>query len=130
MTEVFLVALGGAIGAVLRYTTGLITLRIVGNSRVMTGTVVANSVGCLLAGMLLGWSTAADYSGGGIVLFLTVGILGSYTTFSTFSLELSRLIKESWSKLLSYLFLQLVVAISLCAAGYAVTLWLMGGLHV
>lgn len=128
MTEIFLIAIGGAIGAVLRYTTGLLTLHFAGNSKVLTGTVIANSVGCLLAGILLGWFTAMEHPGDGIALFLTVGILGSYTTFSTFSLELSRLMKESWRRLITYLFLQLVMAITLCGAGYAVTMWLAGGM--
>ena len=126
MTQVLLVALGGAIGAILRYLTGLITIRIAGKSKVLTGTVIANSLGCLLAGTLLGWITAVDHPGDGIVLFLTVGILGSYTTFSTFSLEISRLLKESWGELITYLFLQMVVAIGLAALGYIFTLWIAG----
>jgi fluoride exporter len=129
MTQILLVALGGAIGAVLRYLTGRLTIRVAGKSNVLTGTVIANSLGCLLAGILLGWFTATEHPGDGIALFLTVGILGSYTTFSTFSLEISRLLTESWNKLLTYLFLQVVLAISLCAAGYIVTLWVAGGLN-
>lgn len=129
MTEGFLVALGGAIGAILRYLTGLITIRIVGKSQVMTGTVISNSLGCLLAGILLGWITAVDHPGDGVLLFLTVGILGSYTTFSTFSLEISRLLKESWSELITYLFLQIIVAIGLAVLGYIITLWIAGGVH-
>jgi fluoride exporter len=129
MTQVLLVALGGAIGAILRYLTGLITIRVVGKSMVFTGTVIANSLGCLLAGILLGWFTTTGQPGEGIALFLTVGILGSYTTFSTFSLEISRLLKESWGELITYLCLQVVLAISLCAVGYLVTLWIAGGLN-
>jgi CrcB protein len=129
MIEVLFVALGGAIGAILRYLTGLITIQAVGKSQVLTGTVIANSLGCLLAGVLLGWITAVDHPGDGILLFLTVGILGSYTTFSTFSLEISRLLKESWGELSTYLFLQMVVAIGLAALGYMITLWIAGGVH-
>jgi len=129
MTQVLLVALGGAIGAILRYLTGLITIQAVGKSNVLTGTVIVNSLGCLLAGILLGWITAIDHPGVGIMLFLTVGILGSYTTFSTFSLEISRLLKESWSELITYLFLQMVLAIGLAALGYMITLWIAGGVY-
>jgi fluoride exporter len=129
MTQILLVALGGAIGAILRYLTGLIIIRTVGKSQVLTGTVIANSLGCLLAGILLGWITAVDHPGDGIVLFLTVGILGSYTTFSTFSLEISRLLKESWSELVTYLFLQVIVAIGLAILGYIITLSIAGGWH-
>jgi fluoride exporter len=129
MTQVFLVALGGAIGAILRYFTGRLTIRIAGKSNVLTGTVIANSLGCLLAGILLAWFTASEHPGEGIALFLTVGILGSYTTFSTFSLEVSRLLNESRDELITYLFLQCVLAILFCAAGYMATLWMMGGLN-
>jgi len=129
MIQIFLVAIGGAIGAVLRYLTGRLTIRVAGKSNVLTGTVIANSIGCLLAGILLGWFTASGHPGDGIVLFLTVGILGSYTTFSTFSLEISRLLKESWGELITYLFLQMVLAIGLAALGYMITLWIAGGVY-
>ena len=127
MTHLLLVAIGGAVGATLRYLTGLITIRLFRKSKVLTGTVIANSIGCLIAGIILGVVTANGQLNEEIILFLTVGILGSYTTFSTFSLELSRLINESWSNLLTYLFIQVIVAIFLCVAGYICTLWLMGG---
>lgn len=127
MTHILLVAIGGAVGATLRYLTGLLAIRLFGKSRVLTGTVIANSLGCLIAGIILGVVTANGQLNDEIILFLTVGILGSYTTFSTFSLELSRLINESWSKLVAYLFIQVVVAILLSAAGYLCTLWLMEG---
>ena len=126
MTHLLLVAIGGAVGATLRYLTGLITIRLFRKSKVLTGTVIANSLGCLTAGMILGVVTANGQLNEEIILFLTVGILGSYTTFSTFSLELSRLINESWSKLAAYLFIQVIFAILLCVAGYLSTLWLMG----
>ncbi|MFU8813675.1 MAG: fluoride efflux transporter FluC [Balneolaceae bacterium] len=129
MTQILLVALGGAIGAVCRFLTGLAIHRMAGRSKVLTGTVIANALGCLIAGILLGWFTATEQSGGGMGLFLTVGILGSYTTFSAFSLEVSQLLKESWGELSAYLFLQLVLAILLCAAGYIATLWMLGGLN-
>lgn len=129
MIQVLLVALGGAVGAVMRYLTALATARIIGKSRVLTGTVVANSIGCLLGGILLGWVSVAAHPGENIVLFLSIGILGSYTTFSTFSLELSRLLRKPYSALITYLLLQMVVVIGLAAFGYLMVIWLAGGIY-
>ncbi len=129
MIQVLLVAFGGAIGALMRYLTSLATVRIIGKSRVLTGTVAANSLGCLLAGILLGWVSVVEHPGENIVLFLTIGILGSYTTFSTFSLELSRLLKKPYPELLTYLFLQMVVVIGLAALGYLSAILLAGRIY-
>lgn len=129
MTQFILIAIGGAIGAVLRYLTGLVTIRVMGKSNIATGTVIANCAGCLLAGILLAWYSEVENYNENLSQFLTIGILGSYTTFSTFSLEISRLLKESWGELFTYLFLQLVVAIGLAALGFYITLWIAGGVN-
>lgn len=127
MTQILLIALGGAIGASLRYLTSLTAIRIFKHSNVITSTVISNGIGCLIGGILLGWFTVTESSSENLSLLLTVGILGSYTTFSAFSLELSQLIEESWQKLITYLFLQLVGAFGLAVAGFFIVLHYIGG---
>ena len=85
MYQIFLVALGGALGATVRYGTGVWMLHHWEEPKVL-GTWVVNLVGCLLIGIvapMLGRVGLADE----LQFFLVVGFLGSLTTFSTFTLE-------------------------------------------
>lgn len=93
-----LVALGGAIGAVLRHNLGRLMTHLLGPGAVMSfpwATLVANVLGSLLMGLLAGWfarhggEQAESYR-----LFLGVGVLGGFTTFSSFSLEMMLLIER------------------------------------
>ena len=77
-----LVGLGGALGAMARFGVG----RLVGESFFPWATLAVNVLGGLLMGLLAGWLVAR---GGNeqLRLFLGVGVLGGFTTFSAFSLE-------------------------------------------
>ena len=127
MNHIILIALGGAIGSSLRYMTGLATAHIFEQSKVITGTVISNGIGCLFGGILLGWISESESISESLNLFLTIGLLGSYTTFSAFTLEVTQLIKESWQKLMSYLFLQLMGAFILTAIGFILNIYFLGG---
>jgi fluoride exporter len=119
MINLIAVALGGALGAVMRFGAGLITVKLIGKSNVVTGTVLSNIAGCFLAGIGLAWLTSDTNISTELCLFLTVGILGSLTTFSTFALETFQLLKkESLNQLFGYLFLQLAITFLVTAAGF------------
>lgn len=79
-----IVALGGAIGASLRYLVNVAAVRLVGMS-FPVGTVVVNVLGSLLMGLLV--VILAEKSGTRYAPFLMTGILGGFTTFSAFSLD-------------------------------------------
>lgn len=86
MNIVLAIAAGGAIGAVLRHFVGMISLCLMG-SNFPWGTITVNVLGSLIMGMLityfvLHWNPPQE-----IRAFLTVGLLGAFTTFSTFSLD-------------------------------------------
>jgi CrcB protein len=88
MPPVILVALGGAIGAGFRYQIGGAALRNLGTSYPY-GTLLVNLLGGLLMGILAG-TLARQFTvaeGEPLRLFLGVGVLGGFTTFSAFSLE-------------------------------------------
>ena len=92
------VALGGAIGAVLRYQLGRGMTWWLGPQMVSLfpwATLAANAVGSLAMGLLAGW-LAVRSSGEGeqMRLLLGVGLLGGFTTFSAFSLEMALLIER------------------------------------
>ena len=78
------VALGGAIGATLRWLTGLLTLRVMGQG-FPWGTVTVNVLGSFLMGVLV--VALADRGGLRAAPFLMTGLLGGFTTFSAFSLD-------------------------------------------
>ena len=90
MLNLGLVALGGACGACLRYLCGAAWVAHAGLSRGPWITATINVSGSLAMGLLIGW-LAHRASGGAATdrlrLLLATGVLGGFTTFSSFSLE-------------------------------------------
>ena len=86
MPPIFLVMLGGAIGAGFRYHIGTVALRNLGPGFPF-GTLLVNLLGGLLMGVLAGVIARTPIEGEPLRLFLGVGVLGGFTTFSAFSLE-------------------------------------------
>ena len=80
------VFLGGGIGAALRHGVNLLSVRLFGTS-FPYGTLFENVSGSLLMGMLAAYFAFKGDASQHWRLFLTTGILGGYTTFSAFSLE-------------------------------------------
>jgi CrcB protein len=85
MPNLLLVMLGGAIGAGLRHLAGGVALARLGPG-FPWGTLFVNLAGGLLIGLLTGWFVRAG-ANEAMRLFLAVGVLGGFTTFSAFSLE-------------------------------------------
>ncbi len=86
MNMILAIAAGGAIGSVLRHFVGMITLNFFGPN-FPWGTITVNVIGSFVMGVLvtylaLNWSPSQE-----IRAFLTVGLLGGFTTFSAFSLD-------------------------------------------
>ena len=90
-----LVAAGGAVGAVGRYQLGRAVTHVLGpNTGFPWGTLSANVIGSLAMGLLVGWLTRYGAGGENVRLLLGVGLLGGFTTFSAFSLELVLLMER------------------------------------
>ena len=77
------VALGGAIGAVLRYAISLIPLK----TSFPVLTLITNIIGAIAIGFIAGVTLKRKDVSQNLVLFTKTGICGGFTTFSTFSLE-------------------------------------------
>lgn len=83
MRDVLLVAVGGGVGAAARHVVGLASLRVLGPG-FPYGTMIVNVLGSLLMGLLIEWLARR---GAPLRPLLATGVLGGFTTFSTFSLD-------------------------------------------
>lgn len=86
MEKVFYVGIGGFIGASLRYLTSLVILKCF-KYEFPVATLIINVVGAVLIGLIMYLSLKSNAISLNLKLFLTTGILGGLTTFSTFSFE-------------------------------------------
>ncbi len=84
----FAVALGGALGACLRYALS----RLLEGASFPYAPLLANVSGSLMIGLLFVWVGGRLGTDHPVYVFLVVGILGGFTTFSTFSLDAIRLL--------------------------------------
>ena len=123
------VAIGGAVGAVLRYQLGRAMTVWLGGPAMSIfpwATLAVNALGSLLMGMLAGWLVRHGAVGSGqgseqLRLLLGVGLLGGFTTFSAFSLEMVLLIERGQCALAGlYAILSFALGISALLFGLTV----------
>lgn len=93
MRQVITIFIGGGLGAVARYGLGGAVHRLAG-SRFPYGTLTVNILGCLLIGFVMSFSANRLSVTPTIRLFLTIGLLGGFTTFSSFSYETIELLRD------------------------------------
>ncbi|TCK18297.1 camphor resistance protein CrcB [Thiogranum longum] len=86
MSQVLAIAGGGALGAVLRYWVSTGVYAMAGRG-FPYGTLAVNILGSLLMGFLYIWLLERSLESAGMRAFLLIGLLGAFTTFSTFSIE-------------------------------------------
>jgi len=113
MNMCLLVAVGGAVGSVARYLMASTIQRSVGSAFPL-GTVLVNILGCFLIGLLYVWLVARHDPREDLRGLLMVGVMGGFTTFSSFSLETVTLMMNG-----SYASATMNVVVSLvaCLAG-------------
>ena len=87
MSNFFLVALGGSIGASTRFVFYLISKNLLSTSNLFINTLIVNIIGSFLIGYLVVLLENKSLSQDFIKYFFIIGVLGSFTTFSAFSLE-------------------------------------------
>ena len=92
--ELLLVGTGGFIGSVGRYVLSGLTYRLLPATVMPVGTMFVNVLGCGVIGFLGGMMDARQLMGPGLRLFLFLGVLGGFTTFSTFGYETLALARD------------------------------------
>ena len=115
MIPLLLVFVGGGAGAVARYGAGAAWLRWMGPAHPWAATLAINTLGGLLMGVLI--ATLAARAGGGdrLRLLLGVGVLGGFTTFSTFSLEMTAmLLRRAYALAAGYALASMVLSTAAC----------------
>lgn len=117
LKNILAVGAGSFIGGCARYLISL-AMKSVGKG-FPWGTLLVNLLGCLLIGLFWGFFSKTSNTGNTWSLFLTVGLCGGFTTFSTFSKEaLTMLQCGNYLSFTSYIAISVIAGISLVAAGY------------
>jgi fluoride exporter len=94
MRNVLAVGAGGFLGSILRYVLGGWLARMKAGWSFPIETLVINVLGCLVIGLLAGLSESRGLFSGTTRAFLFIGVLGGFTTFSTFGYETFQLLRD------------------------------------
>ena len=127
MDRVVLVAIGGGIGSVLRYLTSGVAARWLGLD-FPYGTLIVNVVGSLLIGLVqaLAEKSTATVLPEPARLFLSVGVMGGFTTYSAFSYETIRLVElDAFGRALVNVVVTTLVCLGVCVLGLVAGRYIM-----
>jgi fluoride exporter len=117
LISLLVVALGGAVGSVLRYLVGAALLR-PGVPALPWGTFTVNVTGSLALGFLARYF-GPPHGSPALFLALTVGLCGGYTTFSTFTLDMLTMVERgAASRALLYALTSVVASYAALVLGY------------
>lgn len=95
MLKLLLVGCGGFAGSVLRYLVSGWVHQLVDRPGFPWGTLAVNVLGCFAIGLASGLAESRQILSAETRLFLLIGVLGGFTTFSTFGYETTSLLAES-----------------------------------
>ncbi len=122
MIKVLIVGLGGFLGSASRYLVSELSAKFSNNHWFPLGTFTVNVIGCLLIGLFFGYSESRGVLSEELRLFLVVGLLGGFTTFSAFGFETISLHKNvHLLAALSNILLQETLGVSAAWVGYQLT---------
>ena len=112
-------AVGGAAGSVLRYVTSGLAARWLGLD-FPWGTLIVNVAGSFLIGLVQALAADARALSEPARLFLSVGVMGGFTTYSAFSYETVQLVElEAWGRAFANVVVTTLVCLAVCALGIA-----------
>jgi CrcB protein len=119
VSVIWYVALGSAVGGVLRYLLGGWVQERAGTSFPLQ-TLLINVTGSLLLGFVQRYALETTAISAEVRTLLTVGVCGGYTTFSTFSLETVRMLEDGdWRRAALYIGLSVALSVGAALLGIA-----------
>ena len=122
MRNILLVGLGGFIGSVLRYALSGFAQRLGSATVFPIGTLSVNVIGCFAIGLLGGWAENLPALSPSVRLLLLVGLLGGFTTFSSFGYETMALLRDGQTPAaLASVSLHLVAGLGAVWLGYGLS---------
>ncbi|MGC1505457.1 MAG: fluoride efflux transporter CrcB [Sulfitobacter sp.] len=124
-STMLLVAFGGALGAALRYLSGVAVLRLTGHVEFPVAIIAVNVIGSFLMGVFV--VVAAQRGLNALSPFIMTGILGGFTTFSAFSLETVTLMERGAFGAAA---IYVAVSVGLSIAALMAGLWLARGVLI
>jgi len=119
LLNLFFVGAGGFFGSIGRYLLSGAVYRMFPKLYFPIGTAVVNILGCLLIGFITGLAEVRNLLGPEMRVFLLIGLLGGFTTFSTFGFEAFTLLRDgAYLATLANVLIQVVVGISAVWLGF------------
>jgi len=125
MMKILLVGFGGFIGTIFRYLISGWIHQFLNISNFPLGTLSVNFLGCLVIGFLGGFSEEHNIFSGETRLFLYIGLLGGFTTFSTFGYETFAFLRDGqFTEAILNVLLQVVLCLFAVWLGYIISKFL------
>ncbi|MFN0084924.1 MAG: fluoride efflux transporter CrcB [Blastocatellia bacterium] len=125
MTRLLFVLVGGALGSGCRFAVSNLVAATVGARFLPVGTFLVNLSGSFLIGFFAEWFDARATASPELRAAVLVGVLGGYTTFSSFSLETFNLLRDgAWQKALLYPAASVLLGLLAVWCGMLLARWL------
>jgi len=119
LLQILIIGLGGFVGTVARYGVSVLAYKHAG-ATFPFGTLTVNIVGCFLIGLVYGLIQEKDVLSTTSRLFLTVGVFGGFTTFSSFGNETLLLLRAGHLLLgIGYMLISVLVGVVAVWGGYS-----------